>query len=221
MATLLPDFDLSEEQLEFRASLRRFFEERAPLSETRRVMDSDSGWDDGLWRRICEELGLAGLAVAEEHGGQGFGLKELSIACAEIGRCLAPMPLFGSAALAGRAVAAVAGEAEAGEWLEPIALGAVASLAWAEAAGTGRLEEVRCEARQVGADVRLYGEKHCVLDARAADRFFVIAREPESEGLCGLGLFVAEQGVGGASVVRVASFDPPRRLQRLRIDEAP
>jgi alkylation response protein AidB-like acyl-CoA dehydrogenase len=220
VTTLLPDFDLSEEQLEFRASLRRFLEDEAPLGETRRVMDSDPGWDAALWRRLCEELGLAGLAVAEVHGGQGFGLAELSIACAEIGRCLAPTPLFGSSALAGRVIAAVVGEAEAGEWLEPIAQGAVASLAWVEAAGTGTLEEVRCEARRAGAGVRLYGEKHCVLDARAADRFFVVARESQSEGLSGLGLFVLEEGTAGASVAPVESFDPTRRLARLHLDAA-
>ena len=73
-----------------------------------------------LWKRSCEELGLPGLAIAEAHGGQGFGLAELALALSEVGRSLAPVPLLASAGLAGRAVAAVAGEA-AEPWLRAIA----------------------------------------------------------------------------------------------------
>ena len=107
----IQEFNLSEERLEFRDTLRRFFEESSPITEVRRVMEGDSTWfAPDLWKVASEELGLAGIAISEDLGGQGFGLKELSIALGEVGRSLAPIPLFASAALAGRVVAAVGGE---------------------------------------------------------------------------------------------------------------
>ena len=90
MSFALADFNRTEEQCEFRDMIRRFFEEHAPMTETRRVMESDSGVSSDLWKRASEELGLAGLAIPEEADGQGFGLVELGIALGEVGRGLAP-----------------------------------------------------------------------------------------------------------------------------------
>ena len=104
MALQLADFNLSDERREFRDTLRRFFEQHAPIAEARRVMESGEGLSESLWKRASEELGLAGIAIAEEFGGQGFGLTELAIALGETGRALAPVPLFASAALAARVV---------------------------------------------------------------------------------------------------------------------
>ena len=71
----LPDFNLDEAQREFRDTLRRFFETHAPMTEVRRVMESDVGVSAQLWKRACDELGLAGIALPEDVGGQGFGLR--------------------------------------------------------------------------------------------------------------------------------------------------
>ena len=52
--------------------------------------------DEALWDELCE-LGWPGIAIAEEHGGQGLGQIELSILCEELGRSLAPVPFLPSA----------------------------------------------------------------------------------------------------------------------------
>ncbi|MBO3746579.1 acyl-CoA/acyl-ACP dehydrogenase [Streptosporangiaceae bacterium NEAU-GS5] len=44
------------------------------------------------WARFAGELGVAGLAIPEEHGGAGCGFGEVAIVCEEIGRALAPLP---------------------------------------------------------------------------------------------------------------------------------
>jgi len=41
MALELAEHNLSEERLEFRDTLRRFFEEHAPITEARRVMEEE------------------------------------------------------------------------------------------------------------------------------------------------------------------------------------
>ena len=110
MALELPDYDLSEERREFRDALRRFLEEYAPMTEVRAVMGSQPGLSRGLWKRVCEELGLPGLpglSIEAEHGGLGRSMKEPAIALGEAGRALAPAPLFAVAGLAARAIGVV------------------------------------------------------------------------------------------------------------------
>ena len=76
-------FILSEEQAEFRDTLRRFFSETTPSDDVRRLMDTAEGYDASVWSTMAEELGLQGVPFDERHGGQGFGLDELcrQVAC--------------------------------------------------------------------------------------------------------------------------------------------
>jgi alkylation response protein AidB-like acyl-CoA dehydrogenase len=90
----------AEEHDQLRASVRG-------LLGTARRRD-EPGHDPVLWRRMCDELGLAGLAVAEERGGSGFGVVELAVVAEEIGRANLPSP-FLTTTLAGLALDA-AGE---------------------------------------------------------------------------------------------------------------
>lgn len=215
MPLALPDFNLAPEQVEFRDTLRRFFEANAPMTETRRVMESGEGMSSALWRKAGAELGLVGLAIPEDQGGQGFGLKEIAIALGEVGRALAPIPLQTSAALAGRVVARVleASGAKADRWLEPLAAGQIATLAWLEDADSWEAGRTRLEAKPSGAAFRLTGEKRLVLDGVVAERFFVVARAGR-----GLGLFAVDSGAAGLTVSRQEAFDPTRTLARLRFE---
>lgn len=218
MPLSLPDFDLAPEQVEFRDTLRRFFEANAPMAETRRVMDAGEGIARPLWEKAGAELGLVGLAIPEAQGGQGFGLEELGIALSECGRALAPIPLFSAAALAGRVVARVL-EASGGkgdDWLGPLAAGQIATVAWQEDGGPADPARTHLEARANGAAYRLSGEKRIVLDAPVAERFFVVARLPGSAGGQGLGLFSVDAAAAGLTLERTEAFDPTRPLATLR-----
>lgn len=188
------------------------------MTEVRAVMESDQGLSNALWKQVCAELALPGLAIAEADGGQGFGLKELGIALGETGRCLAPIPLFSVAGLVAPAIAAAAPDADRAAWLDPIAQGSRASLAWVEASGSWSVDETRTE---VGPDGRISGEKCFVLDGGSAERFFVIARRPGSHGEDGLGLHAVDAAAPGVSVRRLESLDPTRGLARIRFEGAP
>ena len=67
-------YRLSEEQREFRDTLRRFFDEHSPAAEVRRLMETEAGYDERVWQRMAEELGLQSVAIPERRGGQGLGL---------------------------------------------------------------------------------------------------------------------------------------------------
>ena len=62
----------------------------------RELAESESPYDDALWKQMCE-LGWPGIAIAEEHGGQGLGMVELVILQEELGYACAPSPLISNA----------------------------------------------------------------------------------------------------------------------------
>ncbi len=218
MPLSLADFNLGPEQLEFRDTLRRFFESNAPMAETRRVMATGEGLSPELWKKAGAELGLVGLAIPEAQGGQGFGLKELAIALAEVGRALAPIPLFTSAALVGRVVSRVleASGAKADEWLGALAAGQIATLAWLEDEAPRDLARIRLEAKPSGAAYRLSGEKRLVLEGNLAERIYVVARVAGNEAGPGLGLFAVDAGSAGLSIEKQEAFDVTRSLATVR-----
>ncbi len=93
------DFGLSDEQQEIKATARDFLSSRFKPEKVRELAESDNPYDDSLWKEICE-LGWPGIAIAEEHEGQGLGVLELVILQEELGYACAPTPVV-SNALAG------------------------------------------------------------------------------------------------------------------------
>lgn len=85
------NFNFSEDQEEFRRTLRRFLDDRSPESEVRRLMDTADGYDKAVWSQMAEQLGLQGLTIPEEFGGSGFTYVELIVVFEEMGEhCSAP-----------------------------------------------------------------------------------------------------------------------------------
>ena len=68
-----------------------------------------------LWRELGE-LGWPGIAVAEEHGGQGLGVVELAVLLEELGYAVAATPLLGTA-LAALAIEHAGTDAQRARWL--------------------------------------------------------------------------------------------------------
>ncbi|HIG00418.1 MAG TPA: acyl-CoA dehydrogenase, partial [Myxococcales bacterium] len=46
------DFRFNEEQEELRASARAFLEEQSGSEQIRTAMETDLGWDEGLWAQL-------------------------------------------------------------------------------------------------------------------------------------------------------------------------
>jgi alkylation response protein AidB-like acyl-CoA dehydrogenase len=116
--------------------------------------------DAPAWKRLTGELGLAGLAIGERHGGMGGGFAEVAIAAEELGRVLLPVPYL-STALAG----VVLGEREAAP-----AAALLPGLASGELAA-GFAFDGGCTVR----DGRLSGTAGHVLDGAGAGMFLVRA----------------------------------------------
>lgn len=104
------DFAFDPEQEELRRTVRAFLDDTSPEPETRRLMETEAGYEPALWRRMGSELGLQGLAVPEEYGGAGCGPVETGLVLEEMGRALLCAPYFASAVLATTALVRSADE---------------------------------------------------------------------------------------------------------------
>jgi len=194
-----------------------------------------SGDDRALWRRLCGEIGVAGLAVPECYGGAGAGPVETHIAAEELGRDLTPTPLLGSAVLAAQALLASGDTAACARLLPAIADGTtIAALAWTGPDGHWDPGDVACHADPAGdagrgagggtgagpgrgpdGDWVLNGEAHYVLDGDTADVLLVAARAPD-----GIGLFEAGPQQAGIARSATTAMDGSRPLAVVRLENA-
>ncbi|WP_410573696.1 acyl-CoA dehydrogenase family protein [Amycolatopsis sp. cmx-4-61] len=189
----------TEQARALRDAVRALLTRRSGPAAVRAAMASPLGHDDKLWSTLCEQIGVAGLAIPEHYGGVGAGLPEACVVLAELGRTLTPSPMLGSAVLCGEALLRT-GNDEACERLLPgIAAGTtLAALAWSDEDG-----QWTPALRASGAG--LTGRAHYVLDGDLADVLLAVARTDD-----GAGLF--EVDPAAVRRERVTSLDPGRRL---------
>jgi alkylation response protein AidB-like acyl-CoA dehydrogenase len=113
-------FDFNDEQREIKDTARNFLAERSKSAKVREHAEARSH-DEELWKGLCE-LGWAGIAIPEEHGGQGLGMVELASLCEELGYACAPVPYL-SNAIAGLVIAEAGTDEQKAKWLPGIASG--------------------------------------------------------------------------------------------------
>jgi alkylation response protein AidB-like acyl-CoA dehydrogenase len=196
----------TEEAVALRDAVRSLLTRRSGPAAVRAAMDSPLGHDDKLWSTLCEQIGVAALAIPEHYGGAGAGLAEACVVLGELGRTLTPAPMLGSAVLCGEALL-LSGNDEACERLLPgIAAGTtLAALAWSDVDWSPGL---------TAADSGLDGRAHYVLDGDLADVLLAVARTAD-----GVGLF--EVPLSGVRRERVTGLDPTRRLAVVTFDGTP
>ena len=115
------EFGFNDEQREIKSTAREFISARFKPEKVRELAESDSPYDDAIWKEMCE-LGWPGIAIAEQHGGQGLGVVELAILQEELGRACAPSPMI-SNAYAGAAIELAGSDEQRSRWLPGIASG--------------------------------------------------------------------------------------------------
>ncbi len=121
------EFAFSEEQQELASTVRALLTKRADSAAVRSAAESDEGFDASLWMLLCEQIGVAALAIPEEYDGAGFSLFESLVVLEEVGRSLAPSPLL--ATLVATEALLAGGDDEAKARLLPrIAAGEVATI---------------------------------------------------------------------------------------------
>ncbi|NQV58773.1 MAG: acyl-CoA/acyl-ACP dehydrogenase [Alphaproteobacteria bacterium] len=215
-------FSFTDEQAEFRSVLRRFLAEKSPTTEVRRLMDTETGYDQEVWRQLSQDLGLTAMHIPEEYGGQGFGFVELAIALEEMGRALLCAPYFSSIVLAATAIMNAGDEAQKRDLLPAIAAGDTrAALAFTEDNGRWDAAGVALTATPMDDGYRLDGAKSFVLDGHTADLLVVLARQPGSTGEDGLSFFTVPGKAEGLTRRLLQSTDSTRKLAHLEFQGVP
>ena len=202
------EFGLSESQQMLRDNARKFFAGECPMEEVRRLMETDTAYDEALWAKMAEQ-GYLGIIFPEEYGGVGLGKVELILLMEETGRALLPGPFFSTVALAGAALDATATPEQKKRYLAPICGGeARSTLAILEGAASWNVADLR----MTSANGELTGEKLFVPDAKVANFMIVAAQD---------GVFVVDAKARGIDVEPMDAMDPTRKVYSVRFNHTP
>ncbi|GGV35920.1 acyl-CoA dehydrogenase [Actinomadura cremea] len=210
-----------------RGAVREMLRGVSPPAEVRRRMDTVLGWDGGTWRRLCGELGVAGLAVPEEYGGQGYTHAELGVVFEEAGRALLCAPLLSTAALAIPLLLALDDEDARRRHLPDLCAGArTAAVVTSDPDGRPLPSGNLVEAAGGGNGHLLHGTAGFVVDGASADLVLVPARTDGDDGGGdgdggGVAVFAVEAGAPGFTATPLVTLDPTRKQAELRFEGTP
>lgn len=184
------DFNFTDDQEQLRDAVRKWVD-RSYGFERRSGIVKAGGFDRAAYGELAE-LGLAGLYVAEEHGGMGMGPVEAMVVLEELGRGIVLEPLA-QTLIASGVLGGYAPDAVKSQWLPKIAAGeALVVLAQQERKARYRLDQCETQATQSGKGWKLSGDKSIVPAGDQADGFLVPAK---ADGRIALFL-VERQGQG-------------------------
>ncbi|MEB2284683.1 MAG: hypothetical protein B6D46_01550 [Polyangiaceae bacterium UTPRO1] len=206
------DFGFSLEQEMLRASARKLLDAHCPPELPRAMLADATAHDAALWRRLSG-LGLTGVLLPAEHGGQGGTLLDLVLVLEEMGKALVPGPYFASTVLGGLTVARGGSPEQRAAMLPALANGERrAALVLAVAHGPER-PSVQLRAESAGDTYRLRGNVPFVMDAHVADTLIVPAATGD-----GPTLFALTADTAGVAVTQLRTVDMTRRLCAVALD---
>ena len=117
------DFSFTEEQEEIAGLARRILTDKVTVDLLRETEAGTDRFDPELWRTLAD-AGLLGIALPEDVGGGGYGVVEQCLVLEELGKRLAPVPLWASIVLGAAPIAAFGSQEQKETWARPAAEGA-------------------------------------------------------------------------------------------------
>ena len=200
------DFGLSDEQVMLQETIRTFVSNECPTTRLRELFDEGRGHDPVLWSALSQ-MGIAGLVVAEEHGGIGMELLDLALVAEVLGEAALPGPFLGHW-LATLGVGLAASDAQRARILPWLASGEkIATFAFQECEQSWATDDWTLRARED----RLSGTKHVVMHASQAD-FFLVGLEAGK-------LAWVDARAEGVNISSVNGIDRTRPLSTVEFDD--
>ncbi|MGC9381642.1 acyl-CoA dehydrogenase family protein [Streptomyces sp. MH13] len=195
-----PGLLYSEEEEALRAAVRDLLTDHCdPVGVIART-ESAAPHDVSLWKTLSDAMGLAGLLIPEELGGQGATHREAAVVLEELGRAVAPVPYLTSAVVATEALLACGADDLLTELASATTTAALA--VGLHVAPGGAVPHVRLE------EGRLRGELAGIADAAVADVLLV----PADDG----GLYAVR--AADVTVTPQVSLDLTRPVARVALD---
>ena len=194
------NFEPTDERRMLQDGLRRYLSDALTPDVRKGIAEGERGFSDELWAGLAD-MGVIGALFEEAHGGFGGAGFDLALVFEETGRAGAVEPLLDTAVLAGGLLAALGGEARAGDVEKLIGGGLQLAFAHGEPGSRYELARVETAATPEGDGWRLDGHKSVVVNASAADFLLVSARTGgEVADRDGISLFVVPVGADGLSM---------------------
>jgi butyryl-CoA dehydrogenase/short/branched chain acyl-CoA dehydrogenase len=196
-----PLTSLGEEDLLFRDSVRRFARER--IAPHVREMDEKSEFRKDLLKELFQ-LGLMGIEIPEEYGGQGGTFFQAVLAIEEIAAVdpAAAVIVDVQNTLVINALLRWGSEEQKRRWLPRLAADTVGSYALSEAGSGSDAFALATRATPDGDGWRLTGRKLWITNAAEAGLFLLFANADPEAGYKGITCFLIERGMPGFMVGR-------------------
>lgn len=210
---------LTEEQEMLRDSARGFLDEKAPVSQLRKLRDArdETGFSRDLWKEMAE-MGWAGILVDEDFGGADFGFVGAGVLAEEMGRTLTASPFLSTSILAATALKKIAGDAHKQGYLPKIAAGETLFALAVDETNKHAPAKTAMKAEKAGNAFKLSGDKTFVADGHVADKIIVAARTAGAPGeKDGLTLFLLDAEAKGLERERTIMVDS-RNAARFSFD---
>lgn len=205
----------SPERTLFTSTTQAFLEKEAPLSRVRELHAAGVSFDPAWWRRAAE-LGWTGLLVPEELGGGSVsdsGLADLAMVAEQLGKTVAPGPLYPVSVVLAALVECGDRQPHAGT-IEALMSGeTVASWAVSEPGRGWAPLSPSVTATAVDSGFRIDGTKDRVEAAAQSEMLLVVAR-------CGDGLrqILVPADAPGVTIEPQQSVDLVKHYARVRFD---
>jgi hypothetical protein len=205
------NFDFTEEQQMVRDSIARFVQDDYDWDTRKSIVASEKGLSPDNWK-LFAELGWLSIPFAEEHGGFGGNIVDLSVVMEELGKGLVVEPYFPTVVLFGGLIARAGNDAQRAEWLPRVIGGDVlGGFAYVERQSRFALHDCLTTATSSGNGFVLNGEKVVVFNGEQADHLVVLARTSgEQSDRTGLSLFIVEASAAGIDKMNYPMMDGQR-----------
>jgi alkylation response protein AidB-like acyl-CoA dehydrogenase len=207
---------VEDEREELRKVARSFLQSNASPTDLHRLVASESGFDQAVWRALTD-LGWHALGVEEQDGGNGGSWLDLGVLLEEMGAVLLPSPYFASSVLATHAIAVTGTAEQRRAWIGAIGRGELtATVALPGRDGRWEAAASSVEVEPSGDGWRARGTVERVIDGATAGLVLVAGRT-----LAGPRLFAVETPRPSVFATPLQTFDPTRRMARLEFRDAP
>ncbi len=198
------DFALSDEQVAIRDLAGQILSEQLPPERLRELETSDVDWFAAdVWAELAK-ADLLGLCLPEADGGGGFGAFELGLILEQVGRNVAPVPLYATLVLGAQPIAEFSTDAQRAELLPKVIDGSLILTAALSEGSVGLPPAVPATtATAAGDGWTISGTKRLVPAAHLAGKVLVPARTGDGAST----VFLVEPDAAGVTAERNTSMN--------------
>lgn len=205
---------LNEDEVMLRDTAEGFFADKAPIKALRTLRDTkdETGFDRALWSEMAD-MGFAGIAIGEDHGGVDMGFQAAGLLAEQMGRNLTASPFLSTAILAATVLREAGSDDQKNMWLPKIAAGETIMAVALDEGPKHNPTGIETTAEKSGNGFKLNGSKAMVIDGHAADTLIVAAKTND-----GLAFFLVDPKAKGVAIERTIMVDA-HNAARIDLDD--